>query len=299
VNPMHAPRILALLFAILLAGCGGPSLTPAQVSERFFDQCALGKFSEVYADTTLSFRVEKTAKYFEARVRDLGFDKVKKFEWQEPVIKGEVAQRWGDLTLNDGEKMTVIVTMHRDGKSWRLHEMTNVSGTYRDDLFSVQPRSKDTRKTGAAFREPVAMEPPTERLVRKLVEKSLSEFNTALQAKDFSDFVNGVSERWKFRGQSKQEMENDLMNEADRITVPKLNHAFAGFIQAGSVLNPIFESIPKSEMKLYEPARITSDGVLLCEGEFATTPSKVHFKFEYFFEGGNWRLFGVTVNLKK
>ncbi len=290
---MRIPRLIALVFALLVAGCGGKRLTPAQVSEQFFAKCGEGKYSEVYESTTIPFRVEKTAKYFEARVRDLRFDQTKSVEWQEPVVKDDVAQRWGDITFKDDGKMTIIVTMHHVAGDWRVHGITYVEGKARDDLFAPRARTKDTvNSTGTAFSEPVTREIPTERLLRKMVEKSFLDFGAAIRAKDFSEFLETVSDRWKYRGQSRKELDEDFANEANRITVPKLNSAFRNFIDSGVDMS----DIPKAEMKLSEPARINSDGVLLVNGEFSTAPIPTTFKFEYYFEGGRWKLFGISIH---
>lgn len=297
MSPTRLCRLITIALACILAGCGAPPLTPAQVSEKFFELCEQRKFTEAYNSTTVAFRVEKSAKYFEARVLDLTFDKVKKFEWQEPQIKGDVAQRWCDLTIPaEKEKFTIIVTMHRDGKSWRIHEMQRVDTEFKDDIFAVRPRTRDTRDAGSkAFVEPVMMEVPTERLVRKMVEKTILDFNEAIKAKDFTDFFKTVSDRWKYRGMTPKDADMDLENKELRITIPALHTAFNGFIEAGVDLS----GVTKAEMKLSEPARINSDGVLIVDGEFTTSPTRVIFRLEYYFEGGRWRLFGLSVDLKK
>ena len=93
---------------------------------------------------------------------------------------------------------------------------------------------------------------------------------------------------------TQRELELDLANSRNRISVTQLNHAFKGFIDARVDISAVKEA----EMKLNEPARITSDGVLLVEGYFTTSPTRVLFKLEYYFEGGRWRLFGLSVDLK-
>lgn len=292
---MNLIRVAALIFTVILAGCGDPPLSPAQVSEKFFEKCGERKFGEVYESTTVPFRVEKSAKYFEARVRDLKFDRITKFDWQEPQTKGDITERWGKIFLPGDQEMTIIVTMHRDGKSWRVHEVTLVDEKLRHDLFAAVNRSADTQNSASgAFTEAVAMEAPTERLMRKLIEKTLLDFSAGIKAKDFSEFFTTVSDRWKLRGMTSRQIEQDFTNERNRITVPQLNTAFKSFIEA----NVDLSAIAKAEMKLNEPARITSDGVLLADGEFLTSPTRVLFKLEYFFEGGRWRLFGLSVDLK-
>lgn len=293
---MNFLRLIALVLTVVLTGCGAPPLSPAQTSEKFFEQCGLGKYGEVYASTTIQFRTEKSAKYFEARVRDLKFDKVSNFQWQEPLIKDDIAKRWGDLTI-PGEKkpMTIIVTMHRDGKSWRVHEVTFVDDKMRSDLFAAMSRSTDTYQAAStSFTESVNREIPTERLLRKLVEKTLLDFSAAIKVGNFDEFFLTISDRWKYRGMTIREIELDLANDRNRISAAQLNHAFKPFIEARADLSAITDA----EMKLNEPARITSDGVLLAEGYFTTSPTRVLFKLEYYFEGGHWRLFGLSVDLK-
>lgn len=299
-----ASRVFTLLFAFLLVGCGGPALTPSQVSEMFFSKCAEGKYAEVYESTTVAFRVEKTVKYFEARFRDIEFGKATKFEWQEPQVKGDVAERWVDITIpkdektaaSKEEKLSLVMTMHRDGRKWRVHQVNYTDGKIREDIFAMRGRTRDTKNvTSVAFAEPVTREVPTERLIRKMVEKTLLDFNDALRAKDFADFIETVSERWRFRGQSAAEINQDLVNERERITAPQMNTAFKSFID-----NKVdISSITKAELKLKEPPRITSDGVLLTQGEFLSKPNRVSFKLEYYFEGGIWKLFGLSVDLNK
>jgi hypothetical protein len=292
---MRFASLLALIAAFLLAGCGVPPPTPAQVSERFFEMCAAKKYAEIYEGTTVAFRVEKTAKYFEARVRDMQFDRVTELKWQDPVIKDDIAQRWCEVTIPSGEKLTIIITMHRDGKTWRIHEIKRVDSEVRHDLFAVRSRSTDTLESASkSFTEPVTMEPPTERLVRKMIEKTLLDFNEAIKAKAFDEFYTTISDRWKFRGMTQREINEDIENKRGRITVPMLNTAFKPFIDAGVDIS----GITKSEMKLFEPPRINSDGVLLAEGQFALPKTRVLFKLEYYFEGGLWRLFGLSVDLK-
>ena len=294
---MPIARIIALIFAIALAGCGDPPMNPTQASDKFFAQCEERKFAEAYERATVAFRIEKSLKYFEARVRDLGFDRVKKFEWQEPQVKGDVAQRWGKITLPTGEEMTTIVTMHRDGSSWRVHEVVRVDTNERDDVFAVRSRTSDTQDS-IRFTEPVTMEVPTERLIRKMIERSLLDFNDAVRAKDFTDFFATVSNRWKTRNMTRKEIDQELGNAKNRITITMLNTAFKNFIDAGVDLS----GVTKSEMTLKEPARINSDGVLLVEGEFSAappTPLRTIFKMEYYFEGGRWKLFGISVDMKK
>ena len=211
-------------------------------------------------------------------------------------------QRLGDGRLCHvqafgGHAKKIDVTMHRDGSSWRVHEVVRVDTNERDDVFAVRSRTSDTQDS-IRFTEPVTMEVPTERLIRKMIERSLLDFNDAVRAKDFTDFFATVSNRWKTRNMTRKEIDQELGNAKNRITITMLNTAFKNFIDAGVDVS----GITKGEMTLKEPARINSDGVLLVEGEFSAappTPLRTIFKMEYYFEGGRWKLFGISVDMKK
>ncbi len=292
---MRLLQIVAITLVLILSGCGSPKPSPNQAAEKFFELCALRKFADAYESTTVAFRIEKSQKYFEARVRDLKLDGPTKIEWQEPQIKDDVAKRWGEVTVEGNPKMAVIVTMHRDGSTWRVHEVRYVGDNARHDLFSVASRSNDTiEATSRAFTESVSREAPTERLVRKMIEKTLLDFSAAIKAKDFTEFFGTISDRWKYRGMSQREIEDSIENKENRITIPQLHTAFKAFIDAGVD----FSDITNQEMKLKEPARINSDGVLVADGEFSGPKTRTIFKMEYYFESGRWRLFGLTIDLK-
>ena len=68
-------RFLPLLLAALfLTGCGDPKQGPKEAAAEFFAKCASGKIDEAYKSASKIFQLERTDKYFEARVRDLGLE---------------------------------------------------------------------------------------------------------------------------------------------------------------------------------------------------------------------------------
>ena len=275
------------------------SATPSTVSEQFFSQCGLGKFSLGYKNTTIQFRKLATLKYFEARVRDMELDKNPKLTWEEPDVANDGAQRRCKVWLESGKSLDLIVFLQREQDTWRIDKVHVIEGREEFDIFAFMCRSRDTLREGAEFAKRVEMEPPNQAEIRQLVTKSLIDFHAALQLNDFSKFYESLSERWKLRGMTSNQISEDSANEAGRVTVPKLHAAFKGFIEAKDSLYPIFENVRESEMVLNFPARINSDGVLLCEGILNTKPKRIEFKLEYYFESLNWKLFGVSIDLKK
>ena len=100
-------RFIPMLFAAMLCGCGGAKEGPRDAAQRFFALCMEGKTTAAYEQASVAFKLTRTAKYFEARVRDLGLDTAKRVEWGEPEPRGRAMKLRGEFTLKDGGKFTL------------------------------------------------------------------------------------------------------------------------------------------------------------------------------------------------
>ena len=310
---MMTHRLLLLLVCALCFGaCGGPKQGPKEAAAEFFQKCAEGKVMEAYKSASKIFQLERTDKYFEARVRDLGLDQLKRAIWSEPEKKGETQRVKGDLVVHEDRPLTLVVTMVEEEGQWRVLNAKQEKG---EDVFAVVARTKDTQaEREKAFLEPVATAMPSERQLQLLVEKTLMDFQDAINRNDFKDFFASVSDRWKYRGKDPRLLnytgtdrarieESDPFNTAQRLTIEALRSNFGPFVEAKVDLTPI----KGKSILLTSPAHITSDGVLtlagtykefVFQGGFGAQPRKMKFKLEYVMEGSSWRLFGITVNLE-
>lgn len=313
-----AHGLILLVIAVALSACSGRKDTPREAAERFFNTCTAGEFAAAYEQASLAFRLTRTAKYFEARARDLGLDSVKSMKWGEPVPQGNTMKVRGEFSLVDGARLALNVAFVEENGRWQLLEArtdpaprTGVA----DDVFSVAARTKDTVKARATeVLEPIALTLPSETQLRALAEDTLMKFNEAiLNGGDFTALYESASDRWKYRGRDPHELSYagsdrsrtagaDPFNEENRLTTAALRNAFDGAVRVQVDLTPI----KGKKMILVEPARINSDGVLRMAGTFdclvtqggpAGIPRKLDFALEYVFESSNWKLFGITVNL--
>jgi hypothetical protein len=46
------------------------------------------------------------------------------------------------------------------------------------------------------------------------------------------------------------------------------------------------------------PPSIDGDGLLVLKGRYPSRPYEVEFEFDYYFEDGQWKLFGFNVNTR-
>ena len=281
--------------------------------------CNTGKTEAAYEQATSSFKLTRTAKYFEARVQDLGLDTAKRVDWGEPEQRGKAMKVRGEFTLKDNSKFALHLAFLEEGGQWRLLDAKTDpaprTGTV-DDIFTVTARSKDSVACRATeFLEPSAVALPSELQLQRLVEDTLLLFNDAIQnGGDFSALYADASDRWKYRGKDPRELSTirgrdpsraqvvDPFNDENRLTASALHRAFEAAVVAKIDISPL----KGTKMILSEPARINSDGILRLAGTFdcvvtqggdAKLPRKLDFLLEYVFESSRWKLFGITVNL--
>ena len=295
---------------LLHLGVLNPEFNAAQ---RFFTYCSEGKVDAAYEQASAAFKLARTAKYFDARVRDLGLDTVTRVEWGELEPRGKAMKLRGEFTLRDGGKFTLNLALLEEDGQWRLLDAKTDPAPQTgavDDVFAVTSRAKDSAALRATeVLEPIALAVPSDSQLQRLAEDTLLTFNDAIQNDgDFSALYADASDRWKYRGKDPRELSLrgkvpiDPFNDENRLTASALHRAFDSAIQAKIDISPL----KGTKMILSEPARINSDGVLRLAGTFdcvvtqggeAKLPRKLDFLLEYVFESSKWKLFGITVNL--
>jgi hypothetical protein len=140
-----------------------------------------------------------------------------------------------------------------------------------------------------------------------MVNKVITDFNTAIQQDDFTDFFNSTAERWRYRGKSPEVINNsqrgedsDPENRDQRLTKTNIRIAFAAFLEQKINLTPL---LGKKILFDAKPV-LSSEGVLNLEGRYedylfhpaqkggVTEPFVFSFKVEFFNENSSWKLFG-------
>jgi hypothetical protein len=118
---------------------------------------------------------------------------------------------------------------------------------------------------------------PADKELKVLALDSLLSFNKAIQAQDFTGFQKEISALWQAQ-----------------VTPSKLKTIFQTFIDQQLDLSPITTKDPVFS----EPPKIDGDGVLVLQGFYPTTPSKVDFRLKYIYEKTAWKLIGIKVDVK-
>jgi len=117
--------------------------------------------------------------------------------------------------------------------------------------------------------------PPNE--LRQLLVESLLAFNQAVAAKDFTAFHASISALWQ-----------------QQITPAKMKETFQPYIDKRIDLSNVVRVDPVYS----EPAKIDENGVLIVQGVYPTSPSKVDFRLKYLREKTAWKLIGIKLDVQ-
>jgi hypothetical protein len=116
---------------------------------------------------------------------------------------------------------------------------------------------------------------PGETELKSMTLETLLAFNKGVQAKDFTAFYKDIAKLWQ-----------------EQTSAEKLQALFQDFIDKELDISPI----KKLEPVFNKPAEINSDGVLVINGYYPTTPKRVVFRLQYLQEEGDWKLVGIKLD---
>jgi hypothetical protein len=116
---------------------------------------------------------------------------------------------------------------------------------------------------------------PSETELKSMTLDTLLTFNKGVQAKDFTGFYKEIAKVWQ-----------------EQTSPEKLKGIFQDFIDKELDIAPI----KKLEPVFNKPAEINSDGVLVINGYYPTTPKRVVFRLQYLQEGSDWKLVGIKLD---
>lgn len=302
---------IALIVCAFFAGCGGDKGGPVEAADRFFALCASGRAAEAFTTASGTFQIERSSKYFQARVRETGLDSFQEVKWTPLDTPGRARMVRGEFKMKDGRVLPLVVSMVQDGGRWCLFSAKLETGS--EDIFAFIERTADGEDEGKkGFGDPYDRALPSEKELQKMVEEVLLTFDDAVKRNDFSDLYAIVSDRWKFRGKDprilsytgkdpKMLEKADPENKARRLTIAALDYAFHAFVEASADIS----RIKGEKMILDEPVTLSTDRVLTVKGRYDTfvfqggaapKPCKLSFTLEFVREGSAWKCFGITVN---
>jgi hypothetical protein len=272
---MSFPARSALIFlaiALMLSGCGRKG-DPTESAKIFFQQIAEGQTATAYANSAFAFKAQQTEKAFAQTVKEMGLIGQESLEWETPEVLDNEATLRVAVVTKDGRKLPFVVTLVYEADAWRIHSLRSPrssGGTRTENRFTLVGK-------GAAFSDAQSQRMPDAKEIDQMVMRTLAKFDEAIQQKSFADFYSDVAVAWQ-----------------KHLTVGQLERAFQPFVNAGVR----FGGLKEAEMQLDGPPTINSEGVLVVNGHFRTSPYQIYFNMKFLYELPRWKLFGLDVNLQ-
>ena len=274
---MKLPRLLSLLcvaLALLLGGCGKPKNEPLQATVDFFKNIAAGKYHEAYEATAFAFQAQQNEKVFVQTLKELGLDEAAKADMETPVIKGREAHIDAQVHTLTNATLKFKVTLLLESQQWRIFSLrspTDASGKRTENRFSLMGKS-------TAFTEAQNQPMPEEKEIKRMTDEALMMFNAAVKQKSFKDFYEWTSLAWQ-----------------EQLTLGKLERAFQPFIDQEIDLS----GVQKEQPTFDTPPVINTEGLLIVKGYYPTKPNAIGFQLAFIYESPRWRVFGMSVNVRK
>ncbi|MDH3233144.1 MAG: hypothetical protein OEQ29_06430 [Alphaproteobacteria bacterium] len=224
----------------------------AEAANTFLDHVGNGRIEQAYKEAAPLFRQRQALSAFRIAVQRFGIDKYSSANWSSREITGKSTILKGTITLQGGAQIPAEVGLVKIAGTWRVYGMTFPRGG-----------------TGGHDVPPIAE-------LEALVTRSLLDFNTAVQAKNFGPFHATLSSAMR-----------------KKFTAEQIQGVFHKFVAEGIDISPIKGTRPR-----FDRVPRIDRGALEVKGRYPTRPSEVLFDLRYVKEFGQWRLISINVRVK-
>jgi len=233
--------------------------------EKFLTTLGAGSTEMAYGMASATLRSGQTKEDFARTVKAYGLDGFQSASWSTRNITNDRGHLEGTVHTKTGGSVPLTLEMIKEDGLWKVLSITGPQAG-----ASTGPAIEKEPAAAPALPAPAGAE------AGKLALASLLSFNEAIQAKSFDAFHAGISKKWQ-----------------EQITPAKLLETFQPFIEAKIDL----VSIKDLEPVFKSPPAVGSDGILILEGHYPTTPNKVYFRLKFVAEENAWKIVGVKVNV--
>lgn len=193
--------------------------------------------------------------------------------------------REGRNNLVNGVFALMIISLIVLGCTCNDEEGFKLGGNDSDSAETTKESSDDTKRESDSDDDGTFTadedEVPTNSQAEALVQSTLLRFNKAVEDKDFSDFRDSVSKRWR-----------DTSKTSD------FDKGFKEFIDKEIDISRIKGEDPEFSPKPYIDKKYGKE-VLFLKGTYDTSPLPVNFNLEYIVEDDEWKLVFIGVDTRR
>lgn len=212
---------------------------------------------------------------FEQSVETHGLDQARDIQWTTRKVGGTEATFAGAMDLAEGNRDEVTVKLVRERGKWRVYSIVSErAGNMIAESRSVRLNSDSTGTEDA----PGKPELPSDDELQQLVNQALMRLNEAIQIEYFGPFYQSAS---------------TALQQQTSPTV--LLNAFQVFIEK----DISFAALRDAKAVFTQSPSIDDYGILQTDGYYLDKETRVNFRMKFILERGEWKLFGIGVNLVK
>jgi hypothetical protein len=228
-----------------------------ETAERVFAAVRADDMATAHADLSVAFRSASDVDALRQTLAGKSLDDVVEASWSSRNIANDRGTLSGTATTGGGGTVPLTLEFVEEGGAWKIHSIITPG-------VGVQTGQPGT----------LPLPPPDERTA--LVKRSMHDFAVSLDDGNMEHFHASLSALWR-----------------KQASADELRKAFAGFFDNGIGLLGLDAMQPE----LDPSPSIDDNGVLELSGRYATTPSPVVFTHRYIFEGTDWRLIGINIEI--
>ena len=250
--------IVGAVFALTSGVTGG--------ADDFFKLVKSGDYKAAYQSTSQEFQKATSMEQFTDFLNQTTMVKFDHAEWTSRSMQNSLGNVEGTVVTTD--KAVVPVTMdlvNEDGK-WKVLNLRPVVG-------GLQPETATNKDSNTMAKADL----PSDDQVNALITASVNDFVDAVKSKDFNTFYGNVSEVWKAQTNA-----GELEKAFEQLMDERVNLDFV------KTTKPVLNAKPE----------LDQDNILVVDGTYPSKDANFVFHMGYVYEYPNWKLIGITVNLK-
>lgn len=249
---------LALIGYLIYKGVNAIGAGCVATADSFMVAARDGRYADAMSFLSQTYRSASSESDVRKFMAASLLDKYSEATWNSRRIQNSQGWLEGSVETTTGGNVPVKMEFVNEASGWRIVSITT-------------PKGMSPPGGSMAGRD---IPQPDEQVA--LVRHSFRDFAAALKQKSLSSFHSTLSKPF-----------------AEQYSVEKLDSIYAGFFALQADWNVLDTMKPT----LTPDAAIDSNGVLVVEGFFPTTPGKLSFRQKYVREGGEWKLLGFNVNV--
>jgi uncharacterized protein YxeA len=248
---------IVCVFVLAIAAAFFFTADMTATADEFFTAVKNKDMEKAYTYLSEDFQSGTTKKDLQEYLKSNSFSKFKEANWQSRSFNGGRGDLTGSIATDTGGVIPITLSFVKEENDWKIYSIQKPSSGIQEETTSI--------------------EIPSEQVLVKLVNKSMSVFSDSVNEKSMVKFHSHVSNLWQ-----------------QQFSPEKFDEAFGSFYELDIDLALLESFSPQFSAK----PNIDEDGVLLIKGHYPTQPNQVYFEQKYLFEGLGWKLIGFNTNIK-